>query len=118
MHSFPLSALCPPGCFGRKRKHWKSSSVPGLTPCTTCDYGTYQPKPGQTECSHCPGDWTTLKRGSVDLSDCKGNFGDVTKELPCCGLQALYEDSESHDCHKPPQNISSSMTSFNHCVSI
>jgi hypothetical protein len=74
MISFLYPALCPPGYFGRKRKHWKSSSIPGLTPCTTCDYGTYQPKPGQTECSHCPGNWTTLKRGSIDLSDCKGNL--------------------------------------------
>ncbi|XP_069692830.1 sushi, von Willebrand factor type A, EGF and pentraxin domain-containing protein 1-like isoform X3 [Periplaneta americana] len=104
-------SLCPPGCYGRKRKHWKSF-IPGLMPCTTCDYGRYQPKSGQTECSHCPGNWTTLKRGSTSLHDCKAMCppGEISQSglVPCVqcpesysqpkdGQKFCYSDSGDRD---------------------
>ncbi|KAJ9580613.1 hypothetical protein L9F63_024228, partial [Diploptera punctata] len=90
--------LCPPGCFGRKRKHWKSN-IPGLTPCTTCTFGSYQPKPGQTECWHCPGNWTTTRRGSTDVHDCRAPCppGEVSETglVPCFKCPPGYNQPHS-----------------------
>ncbi|PSN51798.1 hypothetical protein C0J52_10877 [Blattella germanica] len=99
-----MKALCPPGCFGRKRKHWRSP-FPGVTPCTTCEHGSYQPKPGQTDCWHCPGNWTTIRRGSTHVHDCKAPCppGEISQTglVPCLNCPPGYSQPHSGKrvCH-------------------
>nr|CAD7573337.1 unnamed protein product [Timema californicum] len=80
--------LCPPGCFGRKRR--PTLEIPGLKPCTTCEVGSYQTLQGQTKCLRCPSNTTTRRRGAKGANDCKAlcqpdtvSYTGLNPCLPC-----------------------------------
>jgi hypothetical protein len=68
--------LCPPGTY----------EPFGLTPCTPCEAGTYQPNSGSTRCKPCPFG-APSEPGSTALSDCQCSEGkywqDCTKDCNC-----------------------------------
>ncbi|KAF4527661.1 hypothetical protein B566_EDAN010886 [Ephemera danica] len=73
----PKGTSTKPGTLSTKRQHCRPLCKPGtksrdgVTPCSPCPLGTFQPLSGQRACTPCPANMTTQRRGATDKQFCK-----------------------------------------------